>query len=344
MNRHLSLLLPALLLVTLPAFAQSGDGVLKLAAPGLSGVNVSAEEADFFNEYFAEKLSARGGIKITTASEVRAVLGLERQKQLLGCDEDSACLTEIANALGVDGIVMGSVARFGDRYGINLKVIDATTSEKLGAESAQVDSAGGVLPYLEAAAVRIARDLKRSAVVTETALEPADREAARAEREAVRKRVAQESAVESENKALRQAAARNMIRVDIPLISVGYEYRVLDYLRVGGRLRFNGGFHGGPYGESAFAVGGDFSALVRYEPFMARPVGFSLHGGLAVGSYVWVGDDNNYQDNVGPVLGAELILGRVWRVGAELLLLTPNSRAGTGGFITTLTLGRAFLF
>lgn len=353
------LLLPTSLLVALflalPAAAQSEDGVIKLAAPGFSGVNVSDKEAVFFNEYFAEKLSARGGLKITTASEVQAVLGLERQKQLLGCEEDTSCLIEIAGALGVDGIVLGSVARFGDSYGVNLKIIDAKNSEKWAGVSGQVEAQKGVLTFLEDAAIRMAKDVKRNATAetpdassasssnavaaTSAPASPSNRFPETSEERA------QMIADEARAKAVRQAAARSLIRIDVPIIGGGYEYRVLDFLRVGVRARLLSFL--GAHSSGAVASGADMMALVRYEPFMDKPFGFSLHAGLGGGSYAWVGDFNNIDDVDGQAslsfsAGGEVILGQIWRIGVDLTALPGGF--DPGGVITTVTFGRAWLF
>lgn len=51
------------------------------------------------------------GLKVMTGRDIGAVLGLERQKQLLGCMDDStSCSAELAGALGVGALVVGTVA------------------------------------------------------------------------------------------------------------------------------------------------------------------------------------------------------------------------------------------
>src|SRR5438046_7919376 len=88
----------------------------KLGLPGLDRVDVEPEKADFFLEYLAQELYD-AGYQVVTRKQIDAVLGLERQKQLLGCaDSSSSCLTELAGALGVDAILVGSVARLSGEY------------------------------------------------------------------------------------------------------------------------------------------------------------------------------------------------------------------------------------
>src|SRR5687767_9578727 len=92
-----------------------------IAAPGLNGFNVPAEGLAFFSEHVATRL-ANEGLKVMTRSQIAAVIGLEREKAMLGCtDESSDCLAELQDALGVDGVLMGQLAKLEDEYQFNLK-------------------------------------------------------------------------------------------------------------------------------------------------------------------------------------------------------------------------------
>lgn len=54
------------------------------------------------------------------------MIGLERQKKLLGCADDrSSCVAELAGALGTDGIIVGSPGKPGTNFTISLKIIRA---------------------------------------------------------------------------------------------------------------------------------------------------------------------------------------------------------------------------
>lgn len=56
------------------------------------------------------------------------MLGMERQRQLLGCTEDTSCMAEIANALGTDLVAVATVGRVGNTYLVSVKLIDGRTS------------------------------------------------------------------------------------------------------------------------------------------------------------------------------------------------------------------------
>src|SRR5688500_12106365 len=67
--------------------------VLDLAAAG--GVEPSVAGA--LSETVANETQARGFFQVLSSREVATLIGLERQRELLGCSDDSsACLTELS--------------------------------------------------------------------------------------------------------------------------------------------------------------------------------------------------------------------------------------------------------
>ena len=60
------------------------------------------------------------------SSDVQLLLGMERQKTLLGCSEASnACLAEMSSAMGAPWVVTGSLAQFGKTTRLDIKLIRA---------------------------------------------------------------------------------------------------------------------------------------------------------------------------------------------------------------------------
>lgn len=130
---------------------------LRLGAPGLSSTGLSADESRFFSEHLAQELSL-AGVAITTPAEIASVLGLERQKQLLGCG-DSSCSAEIGAALGVDGLVTGTVAKVGGAFQVNVKVVSAANGATLSVASVRADSDKALLDELSRLARALAAEL-----------------------------------------------------------------------------------------------------------------------------------------------------------------------------------------
>lgn len=152
-----------LLLVLLAATAPSTP---RLAAAGFNGVGVEQSRAQFFSDYFADQLNAIGSVRVVTQSEMAAMLGAERQRQLLGCSsEGSNCLAELAGALDVAGIVLGSVAKVGDELAVQVKIV-GSDSRLLGLYSTRVKTEPEVLDFLTGSARALSEKLAPSAPKT----------------------------------------------------------------------------------------------------------------------------------------------------------------------------------
>jgi TolB-like protein len=67
---------------------------------------------------------------VIASEDLRNLMGFETQKQKLGCQE-MACLAEIGGALGVDQLVVGSLAKLGSSYILDLRLIDARHAKVL---------------------------------------------------------------------------------------------------------------------------------------------------------------------------------------------------------------------
>ena len=128
----------AVVLTSAAALAAAAAPV-RVAVSGLQGVNLSNDALAFYAEHLASNMRAPG-LTVVTAREISTLLGLERQKQLLGCNENaSSCIAELANALGVDAIVVGDIAKFGQTYQVNVKALNAADAKVLVARSARVE-------------------------------------------------------------------------------------------------------------------------------------------------------------------------------------------------------------
>ncbi|MBL8939173.1 MAG: hypothetical protein JNM69_31720 [Archangium sp.] len=132
---------------------------VKVAAPGLSGVNASAELLTFVNDHLSQELTLEG-VEVTTPAQIAAVVGIERQKQLLGCGE-SQCAAELANALGVDAILLGSVAKLGAVIQLDTRLIGASDAKVVTLFSKRLDSEAQLLDAMTEAARAMAPQLSK---------------------------------------------------------------------------------------------------------------------------------------------------------------------------------------
>lgn len=150
-------MLHALLLVTVAAQP------VKLASVGFQQLNLSESTAAFFADHFAQKLAEQPGLRVVTQRDIANALGLERQRQLLGCaDTSSSCMAELAGALGVDGLVTGQLAKIGNAYQLNVKVLATDATRPLFLFSTKVLTEEAVLEALNVAARQAARELPQT--------------------------------------------------------------------------------------------------------------------------------------------------------------------------------------
>ena len=139
--------------------AASTASEVKLAAPQWSGANVTPESARFWTGHLAQQLTLLGP-RVITGEEIAALLGVERQKQLLGCAElEGSCMAELANALGSDAVIIGSVGHFGDQFQINIKIVASGDGKQLALFSSSVTGEAAVVPELTRAAQELAQQL-----------------------------------------------------------------------------------------------------------------------------------------------------------------------------------------
>lgn len=130
-----------------------------LAIPPLSTSGIDPVVARAWEGRLVERLSSPRW-RVTSARDVEALLGLERQRQLLGCGADSSCVAELAGALGVDFVLSGSVVRSESGYLANLRILAtrdgravAQASERLSTEAALLDWLDAAAPALRAQAL-----------------------------------------------------------------------------------------------------------------------------------------------------------------------------------------------
>lgn len=113
-----------------------------VAMPALNTVNVTSQEGVLYAELLSARL-AELGVKVVSARDIQTLLGLERQRALLGCSENS-CLAELAGALGVDDVLVGDLAKVEGGWLVTLKLLSSRDGSTRARFDGQVGSASGV--------------------------------------------------------------------------------------------------------------------------------------------------------------------------------------------------------
>jgi TolB-like protein len=99
----------------------------KLVVTGTQHVDPSLKELALqLEERLGTSLSRLERLEVLTSQDVASLLGIERQRQLLGCGEESAsCLTEIGAALGAPWLVTSTLARAGSKLRVDIKLLSS---------------------------------------------------------------------------------------------------------------------------------------------------------------------------------------------------------------------------
>ncbi len=157
-------LITVALLAADPAAAKES---VKLAAPSLTLIDLDPKLKGFYTDHLAQQLRFQG-VQVSTDSDIAAVLGLERQRQLLGCTDD-ACKAQIGASLGVDGLVLGTVTKLDRSFKMDLRVVAAGTARVI----ATASTSTGDNDQLVGSIVVIAEQLaKQSAAALGKSLSP----------------------------------------------------------------------------------------------------------------------------------------------------------------------------
>jgi hypothetical protein len=148
---------------------------IKLAVNGFTVVGIDQKLGDAYAERFVTLFRQNPALLLVSQRDIAQVLGLERQRELLGCSESTAsCVAELAGALGVDAIFSGTLARGGSNITATLRIVRADTGTevasstvRLGDEDALQDWLDAQVPALTSKVLRaFGRDDPSAAVVT----------------------------------------------------------------------------------------------------------------------------------------------------------------------------------
>lgn len=152
-------MLSVLLMVV--ATQATGQDPVKLASMGFNRVKVSAALATSFEETFALRLNETKLVRVTTPRDVASILGADRQKQLLGCADEStsSCLAELAGALGAEGLITGEVAQVGKLTQLTIKILSPKTGQPLFTSLKRLKGEEAVLEELDRVALEAAKEL-----------------------------------------------------------------------------------------------------------------------------------------------------------------------------------------
>lgn len=125
---------------TAPTTARPVQGRKKIAVMDLKAIQgVSAGTVEILGSVVAADL-ARQGLDVISKSDIQAMLGFQKERQLLGCTEDAGCIAEIGGSLGVDYVLTGQVGQIGSQYNLSLLLVDSRKAKVLSRLSSFCDA------------------------------------------------------------------------------------------------------------------------------------------------------------------------------------------------------------
>lgn len=121
------------------------------------GAGVEASLTAPLTEAATGEVQRAGFFEVISSRDLQSLLGLERQKALLGCSDDAAksCMTELSGALGARFVMTGTLARLGDAWQLTLTTLDSQKAQPLGRATRlarSLENLRAMLPYAVAEA------------------------------------------------------------------------------------------------------------------------------------------------------------------------------------------------
>jgi len=129
-----------------------------IAVTQLQLVQTTPELGGYVEDRLATQLRARG-FQVVTPGDMAAILGMERQKQLLGCSDDTSCYAELTDALGVSNVLLGRLTRLGTRFELDVRVIRQGSAKIIASDTRGVDDESRLGSLVERAAEALAEQL-----------------------------------------------------------------------------------------------------------------------------------------------------------------------------------------
>lgn len=129
----------------------------RVLMPDLQSVNLEPARAQAYTTRLAQRLAFQG-VRVTTGAELRAVLGLDRQKQLLGCEDDT-CRGLAFSELDGDGLLVGTASKLGSKWTLDVTILAPGSTKKLASASATGTDEDMLLSSIPLVAERLASQL-----------------------------------------------------------------------------------------------------------------------------------------------------------------------------------------
>lgn len=129
----------------------------KLLVNDLAAHGVPPAQAVAMTEAIVATLTGRGLFKVVSSQDVRELLGVERQRQILGAcgDDGEQCGVDLGSAAAARFVLSGSLSRLGATFQLSLQMLDTQKSKAVARATrlaADLETLRALLPYAVAEA------------------------------------------------------------------------------------------------------------------------------------------------------------------------------------------------
>ena len=134
------LLLPLLvLLAALPGLAEAEEPI-QVVVLGLETTELDPGKVALVDGLIADAIAGSPRLKVLTRSDIERLAAFEAGKAMVGCDESSSCLAEIAGAMGAAYVVFGRIGTLDDLILVQVNLFDANKAEAVAREDVRANS------------------------------------------------------------------------------------------------------------------------------------------------------------------------------------------------------------
>ena len=116
--------------------------VTRIAVRDLTTEGVEERLGKVVFQSLLKELRKYQGLSLISMDEIRELMNAEADRQLAGCCE-SGCLAEIADALGADEVILGSLTTLGEETLFELKRVSQSQAKVLSSEQTRLKNVSG---------------------------------------------------------------------------------------------------------------------------------------------------------------------------------------------------------
>lgn len=108
-----------------PGIGRAAEAPVRVAVPDIRVTGTAKEDwVEGLSTLILSEAGQQPGLEVVGSADMRAILGFEAERQLLGCGGGS-CVAELAGALGVDYLLVSEVTKVGSQWILAMSLLDA---------------------------------------------------------------------------------------------------------------------------------------------------------------------------------------------------------------------------